>query len=760
MEKTVLLERQAPMKAWAQYYAHRGWPIIPLHFPVKGGQCSCGKKCSSPGKHPLIRNGVKGASQSIEQINQWWNQWPKANIGVATGPISGLLVVDVDKRHDGIGSLEEWERNFGPLTTLRTETGGDGQHLFFKHPSNTIVRNKVNVVQGIDIRSAGGYAVAPPSMHASGKGYAWKSNQQIAETPSWLISQLLNPTKTTNNHTLSEKIGEGSRNDFLASLAGSLRKRGLSKATIKKELLLINDRLCNPPLDEGEVTRISESIASYAVPVAWGAVEEIPEEKYQIPHMDESFLPGPLRTWIADVAVRMQVPLEFVAAPAIVGFSSLIGRKVGIYPKKNDDWIVVPNLWGALIARPGFFKSPTIAEALTPLEKLVSEANSNFEEKMKEWEVEKSINDAAFEAAKEQLIKAIKKGQEVDIDKMRQKMKEIKQQSESSKPTCKRYKTNDATVEKVANLLLENPNGLLMVRDELYGWLASLNKGGREGDREFYLESWNGYGSFTVDRIGRGTSHIPALCLSVFGGIQPSKLEKYVLSNIEDNDDGLLQRFQILLYPEMSSNWKNYDVSPNQRAKAKVEQLFESVARVPDAKDSKIDGLHFDDEAQDLFNEWRASLEHFLRSGDIKNTGFESHMAKYRKLMPSLALIFHFVENHEAFRKEQCVGAASTRLAIKWCDFLQRHAEKIYKVESNPQMGPAKALAKKIEDQKIRDGSSLRSIYRHHWSQLDCPEKLNGAVRILSDLNWIRVESEKGNSKRSEIVRLNPELCK
>jgi hypothetical protein len=94
--------------------------------------------------------------------------------------------------------------------------------------------------------------------------------------------------------------------------------------------------------------------------------------------------------------------------------------------------------------------------------------------------------------------------------------------------SVRRYKTEDATVEKISKILLENPRGILVHRDELSGWLRNLDKQGREGDRSFYLESWNGTGSFDVDRIGRGSLHIPALCLSILGSIQPGPLSSYV----------------------------------------------------------------------------------------------------------------------------------------------------------------------------------------------------------------------------------------
>lgn len=122
---------------------------------------------------------------------------------------------------------------------------------------------------------------------------------------------------------------------------------------------------------------------------------------------------------------------------------------------------------------------------------------------------------------------------------------------EPEKPHARRYKSNDSTVEKLGDLLVTNPQGMLVFRDELIGLLASWEKEGREGDKAFYLEGWNGTSSFSIDRIARGSLHIKNLCLSVFGGIQPELLERYLagISTSMDND-GRIQRFQVLVYPD------------------------------------------------------------------------------------------------------------------------------------------------------------------------------------------------------------------
>jgi hypothetical protein len=113
-------------------------------------------------------------------------------------------------------------------------------------------------------------------------------------------------------------------------------------------------------------------------------------------------------------------------------------------------------------------------------------------------------------------------------------------------PAERRYKTNDTTIEKLGELLKDSPAGVVVHRDEIVGLLASCEREGHENDRRFYLEAWNGNSSHDVDRIGRGSIHIPNLCITILGGIQPDKLRAYQ-ETTEDrlSNDGVLQRFPL-----------------------------------------------------------------------------------------------------------------------------------------------------------------------------------------------------------------------
>src|SRR5919107_4439840 len=154
-------------------------------------------------------------------------------------------------------------------------------------------------------------------------------------------------------------------------------------------------------------------------------------------------------------------------------------------------------------------------------------------------------------------------------------------------------------------------------------FLKGLDRVGREADRAFFLEAWNGNGSFEVDRIGRGSIHVPALCISLLGGIQPGPLTKYVSDALEEAEkaDGLLQRFQVLVYPDMRE-FDPSDTRPDAKARNRAYEVFEKLASLDAEKfgataenEDALPCVRFSEEAQKIFDAWRAEVEPRYRSG-------------------------------------------------------------------------------------------------------------------------------------------------
>ena len=210
-------------------YAARGWPVFPVHG-IKHGKCTCRKpNCTSSGKHPLTRHGLKDATTDKAIISQWWSKWSYANIGIVTGKVSRLVVLDIDTDKGGYESLQDLIDLHERLPkTLSQITGSGGKHYLFKYPDEQVGNSVSKLGKGIDIRGDGGYIVAAPSNHISGGSYAWQSElneTELADIPEWLLI-LLSTDKPTDKNKNSDIVSEGNRNNYLMSKGGILRKEG------------------------------------------------------------------------------------------------------------------------------------------------------------------------------------------------------------------------------------------------------------------------------------------------------------------------------------------------------------------------------------------------------------------------------------------------------------------------------------------------------------------------------------------------------
>ncbi len=192
-------------------------------------------------KKPLTEHGLKEATQIQLGVKEYWTKWPNAGIGIVT---DGYIVVDFDAKSGGLDSKARLETEHGPFPQTRTHrTGGGGLHLIYRNPNGTDIRNKVTFAgySGVDIRANGGYIVAPPSLHCSGKRYEVIDNSPIVPAPTWLF-ELAGKKPVSQQGSLLEgqTISEGQRNQTLASLAGTMRRRGMTEEAIGAALLETN----------------------------------------------------------------------------------------------------------------------------------------------------------------------------------------------------------------------------------------------------------------------------------------------------------------------------------------------------------------------------------------------------------------------------------------------------------------------------------------------------------------------------------------
>ena len=494
----------------------------------------------------------------------------------------------------------------------------------------------------------------------------------------------------------------------------------------------------------------------------WTDPEALPDARPPVMAFDPELMPVSLRDWTVDIAERMQCPPDFPAIAAMISLASLLGRKIGIRPKRHDDWLEVPNLWGAVIGRPGMLKTPALAEAMRPLNRLAAQAREAHEHDARAWEAEKLKLELSAKAIKADAARAAKaRGPDSrdQLDNLIHELHQLQNEEDAGPPPERRYLTNDTTVEKLGELLAANPNGLLVFRDELTGWLRQLDKDGQEGARSFYLEAWSGKGRYVFDRIGRGTLHIDSACVSILGGIQPGPLIDYVsAANGQGRGaDGLLQRFQLIVWPDDPGTWRNVDRWPEKDARNRAFGVFDYIDNlVPVSIGAQQDDpgeipyLHFNSVAQGLFDEWRADLERRIR--DDLPEAFESHLAKYRKLCPALALLIHLAEGNN--------GSVTDTAMIKaaaWCEYLETHAARVYAATLQPDITAAHALAAKIKAGVLSNPFKPKDIYRNHWRGLDKTQTTK-AIAALEDYGWLRVERVNTGGRPSELCHINPAL--
>jgi hypothetical protein len=201
-----------------------------------------------------------------------------------------------------------------------------------------------------------------------------------------------------------------------------------------------------------------------------------------------------------------------------------------------------------------------------------------------------------------------------------------------------------------------------------------------------------------------------------------------------------------MVYPDISPKWENVDHYPNTAHKNQAFEIFRKLdcldvsrigATIPE-ETSEMPYLHFDEEAQELFDSWREDLEKELRSGSIEHPALEAHQLKYRSLMPSLALLFHLIDRVDGQAKTTAVSLDSAAKAAAWCTYLLEHAKRIYGMVSNASATQAKVIIEKIKSRVLKDKFTARDIYRNQWAGLATANETAEPLSLLEDFGWIR----------------------
>lgn len=524
----------------------------------------------------------------------------------------------------------------------------------------------------------------------------------------------------------------------------------------------------------------------------WPKPEPLITDLPPVLSLTADMMPNSLAEYSKKQAERLTGPLEYIAIPLVIGLGSIISPRLGMLPKRFDNWEVVPNLWGAIIGNPSTKKSPALEAGLLPLSNLVYQAGQKHEEDKKAYACHKEINKYKADAVEKQLKSLAQKQanqSDDDEDKITDEELLAKAQaiadandSEDGEPMLRRYVVKDPTYQKLGEIL-SHSSGILMERDELTGFLSSIDGQDKGEAREFYLSAYNGTGSHSMDRVGRGSIFIENHCVSIIGGIQPNKLEKYLAQTIKGlGNDGLVQRFQLAVYPDHIKGLKENDVAVDAETRDAVYHIFETINNMtigdfvkyganPPDNFHKRPYFYFTLEAYKIYLNWYDELK--LEAEEEEHSVIAEHLMKYPKTIAALALIFHLVDSIEQGQSLGPVSRQALEAALKWYEVLKTHMTRIYSLVTDSANIKAAYLAEKIAVMARKGGDktdrtnwvsygfTARQLVRRSWKGLTDADDVRNALEVLVENDWLRwetVESTGQGGRPTERYFINPRL--
>lgn len=716
-------------------YAGRGWRVVPLHHAVDG-RCSCGKAdCASPAKHPRTPHGLKDASVDEATIRGWWKRWPHANVGIVTGPVSGLFVLDEDGA-TGKASVAALEGQHGPLPPTVESVTGKGRHRLYAYPADRRLGNRTGVRSGLDTRGENGYIVAPPSIHVSGRRYAWRAGHApddlpLADMPDWLIEQLEPPQPVTPpegrtghdaNGSLQRRArqyvasidgrGESERNNLIFSTAGHIAAlqgdagERLTEQQILDHVMELNRR-CDPPLPESEVRDAVASALKNGTPRTGkpalkqngrphGKTAKGSERPARAPLPWQPFplsaLPPMLRRFVKAVARATATDPAYAALAVLVVLAGCIGNRVAAIVRRG--WVEPAVLWGALIGRSGTTKSAVLKIVARPLVTFYKSDRKAYQARLCAYASQKARYDAE--------LKKAQRGEAAAAEAP----------TPPEPPKQRRILVSDVTPEKLACILEESPLGTIVVRDELGAWVGSFDryrssKGG--ADQPTWLSFYDAAAA-TIDRKAGGTYFIERAAVSVLGTIQPGTLER--LFGIAERESGLLARILVAYPPAKPGLWTDEGL-PDELAECWFGLLEKLVAEEPGRYEDGSPEPRFlpiGIDAKPFWVEW-----HDRHAREMQAAEDDDLVAAFGKLKGAcvrIALLLALAQGVLDGRQARYLDAESMRRAIEITEWFKHEARRVYGLLSETdEEREQRRLIELIH--RIGGSVTIRALMRH-----------------------------------------------
>jgi hypothetical protein len=771
----------------AKEYLRRGWQPLPIPHRSKNPNFSGWQKFN-PTEADLPKH-FNGKAQ---------------NIGVLLH--NGLVDIDLDSIEAiriADFFLPETEAVFGRASKPRSHRlyhcKGGGFEKFnnpFLVSSKDEAERKTACI--VEFRTGDGLqTVFPGSTHESGEAVEWHTDGEPLHTDAQTLHRAVACVASACLVATFWRVGV--RQDLAMAVSGALLRNGFSE----KETTNFIKAICAATNDEETETRlkavdttaqkIKRSDNVYGFPMLaeltdpklvetvckWLSIEHRQSDRTEpintdadtieftgepkpldltlkpVETIDDDCLPKVLVDWLRPASKVIGCPFDFLVLSAVIMVGSFLGSRLRVKPLKHSDWFVVPNLYGGCVGLPSTKKTPALDETRKPILELQAAARKKYDDEKADYDIKARF----FEKESAALLRTSEK-----FDDYKTSLSKLDKPEE---PILRRFETNDITTPKLAQFLSENPIGILQSRDELTGWLKSLEADYDLNARSFILELWKGAISYTQARVGSGEIQIPSGTLSIIGGIQPSKLQRYISEAYSfDNSDGLPQRF-LFAYPDTNKRGEKPTQSDyhslqsgfnqaNRICKSIVE--FDFNGKVIASNGDVFHAVKFDAEAQAVVDEWQADTEAEAESLQIEDEAFSSYLYKLPKSCFAIALIFHCLENISERYFPDEITLETALKAIAYTEVLTTHARRVFALGENQIFALAQILIGKIKKGDLEQGFTIREVARKQWSGLKAKDTVQDVVGLLLDYGYLRELPASGEGRPTVKYSFHPSL--
>jgi putative DNA primase/helicase len=708
-------------------------------------------------KKPLTNHGWKDASTDKVVLQEWNKQFPNCNIGIPTGIINNIFVVDVDGEI-GVQSLAALENAYGKLDAPTVNTG-KGKHLYFKMPENVDIKCSTSkIAPHIDIRGNGGYVVAPPSIHPNGNKYTWVNfdfSQDFPNAPEWLINLITNPAES-NFEDLLEEIAtssEGMRNTTLLGnaikICNSANKQFLDMENIKNDVI---DAGIASGLSRAESERTVNNAMRFSGKCNNNSIADEPDmdvlkvkDLLPAPKLNTRIFKG-LEPWIIQTAENTNAPVDYVAFALLAGAAGIVGLSRFVSPWA--EWVEPCCLWIGTVGEPSSGKTP----ATTPIRRILNQIEEDRKEpyfaKLAEWKRDKEVS------------KQKKKAWE---DKVKENPDFAPHFPSSAimpeKPQTYRFVYGDTTQEAITKDMERNIKGAILFRDELSAWICGMNRyNGGSSERGFWLEAFNGH-KFVCDRVKYDDDRleIKNLLVSVFGTIQPQRL---IDTLFDDRGDGFLARF-LWVYPAPIPPAIPQNTALPDTALKALQKLDTLLNPYADFAEEQKKCLSLSVEAKDVFNTWY--IRHLTKT-QKEESNIKYFLGKGQGYVLRLALLLELLwwsSSESAEPTEVTAEAIQTAISL-YDSYLLPMCERVYNMYYSPEENiEARALARWIIENKP-EKFILRDVYNNgNVKYLRIRKTAEKGAKRLMELNWLQSETSRNSNtkgKRRTTYYVNPEV--